>query len=297
MSAVLEWSAPMMLTSPEGTLLFNVADESGRRYGLVAEECDDDQDVIAKKQKISGGDGDIFSRRSKSGFTAQLALRMFQGEQWAIGEDLMEMWNTLLLHLNALFNPSLADLGGGSCRLQWTPSGSSVDWMLDRLRALQLPKGGGLYPKVVRFAVDTELPYALREDQFTTFLPDGVETTLDHSDGTTGSLPVFKVYGDTVGVDEFLIVNAAALDTNGNPLQIKYRGSTLNPELDPIGSTDHVEITCLRETVVLNGNEDFLSISGIDIPASELRLPIVPGLNPITITGADADVLWNSARA
>jgi hypothetical protein len=221
---------------------------------------------------------------------------MLQGDEWAIGEDLMEMWNTLLLHLDALFNPSLADQVS-SCRLQWTPSGSSVDWMLDRLRLLERPKSGGLYPKIVRFAVDTELPYALREDQFLTYLEDGVETTLDHSDGTTGSLPVFKVYGDTDGVDEFLIVNAAALDTNGNPKQISYLGSTLNPDLDSIGSTDHVEINCLRETVVLNGNESFLSISGIDIPNSDLRLPIVPGENPITITGANADVLWNSARA
>jgi len=33
------------------------------------------------------------------------------------------------------------------------------------------------------------------------------------------------------------------------------------------------------------------------IESSELRLPLVPGPNPITISGADADVLWNSARA
>lgn len=297
MSAIHEWSVPFTLTSPEGSLDFNVTDGSGFRYALIPDECTDDQDLIAKKQKISGGDGEIFGRRSKPGYVARLALWMMKDNAFAIGADYVEMLNTLLLHLTALENPSLADLGGGNCRLQWTPSGSSVDWMLDRLRALEKPKPGGVYPKKVVFAVDTELPYALREDQFTTFLPDGVETTLDHSDGTTGSLPVFKVYGDTLGVDEFTIVNEAALDPNGNPLQISYLGSALNPDLDPIGSGDYVEITCLRETVVLNGSEDFLSISGIDIPNSELRLPIVPGLNPITITGADADVLWNSARA
>lgn len=293
MSAILEWSVPMTLTSPEGTLGLNQTDGEGRRFELIADECDSDQDMFAKKAKISGGDGEIFSHRSKGGYTAQIALRMLKDGAYAIGADLVAMWDLLLLHLDALENPTLTDLVS-QCRLQWTPSGSGDDWMLDRVRTAARPKPSGVYPKHVVFALDTELPYAMRANQTTTSLADGVEQTIDNADSTARRFyPVYKVYGPAT---DFTIVNTAAVDVNGNPLQIVYDNGLPGPP-PAIGIGDFVEISTFRETVVFNGDEDFGSIAGIKFPDSELRLPLVPGPNPITVTGADADLLWQPARA
>lgn len=292
MSAILEWSAPMTLTTPEGTVLFNQTMMDGTRWVLIPDECEASQDVAAVKQKISGGDGDILSHRSKSGYVARISAYPIKDGALAIGADLVSMWDTLLLNLDALFNPSLGDLVS-QCRLQWTPSGSMVDWMLDRARLLERPNATGLYPKKATFALDTEYPYVLRADQFTTSLTSGMAATLSHTDGTTATFPTFRIDGP---LTMFTIVNADALDVNGNPIQIVYDDSLPGPP-PAVGSGDYVEISCFRETVVLNGDENFGSIAGIDIPVSDLRLPIVPGDNHITLTGADGEVLWNSARA
>jgi len=106
MSAIPEWSVPFQLTSPAGTLDFNVADEEGRRYALIPEECQSGQDIVVKRDRISGADGAILGRRFKAGYEVRLSFLMLQGSSFALGEDLVEMWDTLLTHLNALWNPS-----------------------------------------------------------------------------------------------------------------------------------------------------------------------------------------------
>jgi hypothetical protein len=288
MSAILEWSGPFTLTSPAGDL--DLSADTGYRF--IPDQCEAGQEMILQKRQISGADGEIFSRRFKSGYTARITLELLDGSAIAVGSGLVSAWDALLLHLDALLNPSLADLVS-SCRLTWTPSGSSDDWMLDRIRLLERPKPAGILPKIVTFAVDTELPYALRANDETANLLDGVALNLDNSLSTARQVfPVYKVYGPTTG---FTIVNTAALDPNGNPLQIVY-DDTL-PGGAAIAGGDYVEINCFRETVVLNGDESFDSIANIDIPISDLRLPLVPGINPITITGADADLIWQPARA
>lgn len=289
MSAIPEWSVPFTLTTPQGTL--DLSAETGYRF--IPEDCQAGVDVVLRKQQISGADGEIFSRRFKTGYRAQIAIQMLDdGGDIALGSTLVSRWNDLLLHLDALFNPTLEQLVS-SCRLQWTPSGSDDDWMLNRIRLLERPTPTGVLPKIARFAVDTELPYAMRTTETTTSIAAGVTTTLDNSAGTTNFYPVIKVYGATAS---FTIVNAAALDANGNALQISYLGAGL-PGGASIAGGHYVEIDCFRETVVLDGDVDFGSIAGIDIPNSELRLPIVPGDNPLTITGADMDILWQPARA
>lgn len=288
MSATPEWNIPFTLTSPLGTL--ELSGDTGYRF--LPQECDSAVGLVLSKRQLSGADGEIFSRRFKTGYSMRLAMELYDGGGPAFGATLVSMWDALLAHLDALENPSLAHLVS-DCRIQWTPSGSGTDWMLDRIRTLERPDPNGGLLKTVRFAVDTELPYALRANDETANLLDGITQTIDNSASTARQVfPVYKVYGPTSG---FTIVNANALDPNGNPLQIVY-DDTL-PGADPIASGHYVEINCFRETVVLDGNASFDSIAGIDIPVSELRLPLVPNDNDITITGADADLIWQPARA
>lgn len=289
----IEFSQPMTLTSPQGTIDFNGS--TGDRWILIPEQCQAGPDLRVTKDLIPQSDGEIFHRRFKTGYTARLVAMPFKDGAYAIGADLVDMWDDLLLNLDALVNPSLASLGSGFCRLQWVQSGSGDAWMLDRIRLLELPRPSGIYPKVVAFTVDTELPYSMRTNETTTSLSDGVESTLNNT-GTTAFQPVIKVYGDTAGVQEFTLVNTDNLDLNGNPVQIHWLGSALPGGAD-IGASDYIEINCFRGTVVLNGSESFASIAGIDIPGSDLRFPLVPGDNHITIDGADADILWQPARA
>lgn len=291
MSATPQWSIPFTLTSPLGTL-----DLSGiTGYQFIPEQCQSGVDLVFAKRQISGADGEIFSRRFKSGYTMRLAMELLDGGAPAYGSTLVSMWDELLAHLDALENPSLADLVS-SCRLQWTPSGSSDDWMLDKIRTLERPSPTGGLLKTVTFAVDTELPYALRANDETANLEDGVEYVLDNSLSTAAkSYHVFKVHAVGADVHTFTIVNTDALDPNGNPIQIVYDDSL--PGASAIADGDYVEINCFRETVVLNGDESFGSIAGIDIANSDLRLPLVPGDNHITITGATADLIWAPARA
>lgn len=288
MSAVIEWSVPFTLTSPAGSLALSGA----TGYVFDPEQCDSGADLRITKKPRPASDGEIFARRFRTGYAMQLAVELQSGDAIAEGSTLVSMWDALLTQLNALQNPSLADLVS-SCRMTWTPTGHA-DRMLDRVRVLELPKPKGALPKTARFTLDTELPYAMDAAQTTTHVTTAA-TVIVTSGGSAAMRPVIKVNAAGGGaVTAFSIGNLNDLDELGNAKTIVY-DSTLTGA-SSIASGHYVEITTDRSTVILDGSgADYFA--GVDLTLTDWW-KVVPGTNSFVLTGSagvTADVLWQPA--
>jgi hypothetical protein len=99
------------------------------------------------------------------------------------------------------------------------------------------------------------------------------------NNGTSFNFPVFKVYGTYAS---FTLNN----ETTGESLI--YGGATIT-------SPDYIEFDSFNNTAFLNGNSTD-ELPSIDI-MSTLWPTIQPGANVFSISGADADVLWNPSWA
>lgn len=276
-----EWTVPSSLITPEGTLSL---EDGATLDGYVHDpaNCDVGLTVRSTVQNIPQGDGDLVHARWKSGYVLKLVWQLWDAGQIALGATRREMYEELMLHLNAILN--------ADGRYQWTPTGAS-DRFVDGLRLLEWPDPTvATNPlKQVAVTLDTRFPYAIDAAQTTVTV--GASTTVTN-DGNVPFYPVIKVYG---AFTAFTLTNESVLDDDGNPLQIVYDDSL--PGAEAVDAGHYAEITTFGGgKVYLDGSGDNLK-KGINVLESEF-FPLAPGDNTITLSGAEsADFLVNGAWA
>ncbi len=301
-----EWDVPFWLTTPEGTLYFNLDFDTsfseGLRFQLVPTKCTANLPVRTTEDDIPQGDGAIPHRRWRSGFTVHLAVELLKripgGDdedlEAACEADLVYMLDLLGLHINAMIRTGLVS-GYPNARLFFTPSGAGTDGdrMFDRC---QLQSGGavslteGAIGPQVEWDMDTAFPYYIEATETQTMLSDSGIQIIENV-GNTDYFPVIQVFGAT---SSFVLLNDSATDTLGNPLVLYYNASLPGGAAVP-GSGSYVEINMFGGTAFLNGSSTNL-LAGIDMRYSDFW-PLIPGENQVAVIGATALVLSNGAWA
>jgi phage-related protein len=267
----IEWNVPSSFTSPEGTLDLEDGGTTLNGYIHEAGSCDVGLTVRSTVENIPQGDGDQVHSRFKGGYVMRLSWQLWDDGAIAIGTTRREMYEELMLHLNAVLN----DDG----RYQWTPSGSGEDRILDGLRLLEWPDPAVVQDSLKRVTVvlDTRFPYAL---DFTE-----VDVTVTGSGTVTndGNVPYYAVIHVPGPFSTFTLTNSDVVDDDGNPLEIVYDDSL--PGAVAVASGHYAEITTFGGgKAYLDGSGANLK-KGIDITLSEF-FPLKVGSNAIAITGA-----------
>ena len=240
----------------------------------------------ATVDRIPQGDGRINHRRFTDGVELTIPIQLWEriGEDGApaCDEQLRTMLQTLAGHLQAILN---SDDG----RWYWTPSGYGDDrlfletrWLAPVTRTLSNSK-----LTTVTFVLDSPYPYMIDSTQATTTITDGSTDPITNG-GNHPFYPVIQVQGPTT---DFTITNNTVVDDDGNPLEFVYDSS--RPGASAIGGGDYAEIGIFRQTVYLNGNQANLK-AGVD-PETTDFFYLAPGVNSITMDGADAIFLTNNA--
>lgn len=289
----VEWSAPHKLTSSLGDLFFNVPEfGTGRIWQLDPSDYKIIPSLRVTSDNLSMTDGSQLHPRWKTGLVANLRVIYAISEGGGVsqvpacGEDLREMHEQLMSHLDALRTSAI----GATQRLFWTPTGYGDDRMLDDIQCLAWadPAIDGQFTEV-SFALETPFPYAIDNTQTVTHIADGATVTITNI-GSSDFKPVVKVFGASTA---FVLINSSVLDDGGNQLFLDYDGS--RPGASNIGGAQYVEFDFFRGTAFLNG-------SGADraagiVPTTTDFFPLRKGANIITISGAagGCDVLWNNA--
>lgn len=290
MPAVPDWSEPMTLTSPVGTLLLNTPVPNLGVFLLDGNGCKFNIGVRSTKDHIPQADGDILHHRFLGGTEMPLKIQLWESiEQQRVACDaLLElMLDTLTRHLRALLNA-----GDNEGRLSWSiPSGGPIR-MLDDIRLLiypdytQDPSASG---STVLATIDSKYPYAQDLNQTRTGIADGATVTVTNT-GSADYLPVFQVNrlnGVTAGspVTDFTVENL----TTG----IEFSWDDDLPGANTIPGGHYGEIVCFDNTFYLDGDSTNES-PGI-IQLSSDYFPLAVGANDIRITGAPTDILWAPA--
>lgn len=289
----VEWEVPHLLTTPQGTVPFNVVDPEVGGVYLISPASRSGRDARVARDMVPQGSGDVLHPHYSSGGWMRLVVEFWEGigeSQPACGAVARAMNDKLMKNLNSLIgaNPFLAADG----RIQWTPTGVLVDRMLFPIRLLEEPTetidpGNGL--TTISFGLLSSRSYAWDAPENDTALPDTLV-----NDGTDEFLPVMIVNGPT---NTFTITNTSIVDADGNPLAIVYDAG--RPGAHSILSGHYVEIDFFRNTVYLDGDVANYK-PGIDIEASDF-FPLVPGNNVITVgggyTGTGATMKWQPAWA
>lgn len=297
MAATVEWDIPFVLATPEGNLPLNGQDSvSGGFFMLDQTKCSSSRDMRVTRDDIPQESGEILHPHFTAGYVATLALELWAtvGSEGApaCGEQLVDMWDRLLLHLNSILGDlPMLDANG---RLYWTPTGKP-DRMLNnvRLLALPIPTRGTDGLVEASFSVVSEFPYVWEAAETVTDLAGGSGGTTIDNTGSADFYPVIRVHGPT---NDFTITNESILDEDGAPLEVVYNASL--PGASSIASGHYAELTFFRNTVYLDGDQDNLK-KGIDVAATDF-FPLVPGENVITVsgyTGALIEMLWQPAYA
>ena len=270
---ISDWSKLNTLTTPIANLTLNGT--SGYQYLIMNERCDGGADVRVTFDNIPESDGQLNHRQYLTGYKMRLALALWEDGDPACGQAAQEMLDTLGMHIDALRNPT------GVTRIIWTPEGLASrminDIVLMEKPVATVEPNGAEGIVTVTFGVVSPFPYEMSEAEATpNSITDGGSSALVNL-GSTRFWPVFKVYGST---SAFTITNT----TTG--LTIVYSGTA-------IGGGDYVEIDTFRGTVYLNGS-GANRLASIDFINTDF-FPLEPGTNNVSITGANCDVLWNSA--
>lgn len=169
-------------------------------------------------------------------------------------------------------------------RYIWTPTGAGSDRLLTDVLlaswptvAIQDPP-----PGVQRtFSLGTPYPYAIDIAQSDPTIDDGSSLAITNG-GNADFSPVMQVQGPTT---VFLITNEATGET------VSYDGT--RPGAVAIGGGDYAEIDFFQGSIFLNGDGADL-VAGLDPVATDL-FTFAPGVQTISITGADVKVLFNDA--
>jgi hypothetical protein len=273
---IVAWSKPFTLTSPLGTL-----DLSGATgYRFLPSQCSVGVGVRSSNDDVPAGDGAIFRPRFKQGVQMSITLELYDDPgDIAFDSDLQDAYDLLVQHLDACFY----DDG----RLQWTDATGSDIRMIDRIRTLQMPAVSGALPKDVSFVVESPFPYAMDLTEIDTALADGVASVLDNT-GSAAFIPVIEVAGPT---GAFTLVNADALDDDGNPMQLVYDDTM--PGAAAVLTGHHIEFDFFKNSAFLDGNGADM-LAGVDLTQTDF-FPLVKGNNHITLTGATGTVKWQPA--
>lgn len=282
MPAVPDWSLPMTLTSPAGTLLLNQEVPSLGAFFLDGDGCKFNIGVRSTKDHVPQSDGDILHHRFLTGTEMPLKIQLWESaERNKVACDalLETMLDTLTRHMRALLNA-----GDNEGRLAWNiPSGGNIR-ILDDIRLLVYPdytQDPSAMGSTVLATVDSQFPYAQDLTQQSTDIADGATETLDNT-GSADYFPVFQVQGPTSGFSLSNLTTGVVFDYD----------STL-PGAVAIGGGDYAEIDTFRNTIFLNG-------SGANLKAGVSQLTsdywaLVVGENDVTIDGGDVTVLWAPA--
>lgn len=284
----IDFEVPYTLSSPQGDLVLHDTSEDERIYFFDPRKCSAVPAALrAETSGIPQGDGMILHDQFIDGFLISLAVELWEAEDVpACAGVANEMYDELVLHLNALLRPSLADLQGGNARLEWTPRADGTAGsarLYDRLRlaawpTTELDEAGVV---VASFALHTPYPYSITAAQIETVL-SGTETLTNV--GNAATFPVYKVFGP--------IDNAFQIWDSTHDLSIQY--DALRPGAQTIGGGEYVEIDTFNGTMFLNGDEDNL-MAGLDVEISEF-FPLEHGPTELSLIGdGTCHVLWNYA--
>ncbi len=270
----IEWDIPMQVVTPLGTLQLNQEPSVGPRYLLNPKRSFARRGIRAASDFIPQGDGEIFHDRYAEGSEMQLAIQLWDGEEVACDDVLVDMYDDLRGYLWSLLRP--ADDGG---RIIWTPSGNPAR-LLDAVRLLSLAdpeEDEDTGATQIIAVLDSPFPYAISSfEGAVTFA--GTMTLAN--DGNVPFLPVLQVLGAT---SSFTITDNETGD------EYVYSGTSI-----PGGQ--YAEIDFFRGGIIyLNGNQTNLKGS-VDVEVSKI-LEIQPGGSSWSISGASAIVLTHDAWA
>ena len=134
---MIEWSIPYTLTTPAGTLEFNTpttieyGSDIGYLFLLSPDKCKAGPGPLRiAVDDVPQADGSIIHPSFVHGYTVHFGVTLWkqQGEEEdvdarapACDADLRAMWDTLILHLNALKSPVSATCSAGSAGSSTAP--------------------------------------------------------------------------------------------------------------------------------------------------------------------------------
>lgn len=313
MAAVYDFSVPFLLTTPFGPLpINNLISGSGGPLGyimLVHGDCDSGANMRVARDDVPQASGEIQHLHYKTGYEMRLRARFYEavgdGAQPACAAPLVALADLLQLHLNSLVDDDpvrpLAIVADplGLTRIQWTPAGTIIDRMLDKIRLLERPvftPADADALMEVTFALMSDRPYAMDAPQMTTTVANAATIV---NGGTSDFYPVTRVYGP---FNTFTLYNDSLLDANGQAVRIVYdaiSNSGCPGGSCSVGSGHFLEIDHWANTVYLDGDVSNY-IGGLTIPQCDFW-QLQPGPNQIRIaggyTGSGAEILWQNAYA
>lgn len=292
----VEWQVAQKITSSLGELRLNdsASDSSnpGRCYLVDSADYKIVPSLRVTQDNLSMFDGSILHPRWKTGLVATMRVLYTikpsnDSPDYlpACGEDLREMHELLMSHLDAL----RVLHAGANQRYQWTPTGYGQDRMLTDVQCLAWaePTHDGAQTEVT-FALETPFPYAIDFTQQTQTIADLATETITNP-GSADFYPVIKVHGPSIA---FVVVNGSVLDEFGVPLYLEYDGT--RPGAHTIASGHFIEFDFFRGTAFLDGDVDD-RMAGV-VPTTTDFFPLRKGANDVALSGANhADVLWNPA--
>ena len=285
---IANFSYPIVfqLTSPFMNLAFNQQIVNSGIYLLRNSGCSIGLTTRSTTDNIPQADGSILHHRFLTGTQMTLAIQMWEepgDNRPACDTILQEMLDDLLGSFRSLLNA-----GDNEGRISWDVYGGGGDRMLDDLRLLTYPTvsldDSGVTEVTV--TIDTQYPYALDLTQVVTNVTGTTPVT---NAGNADFWPVWQVNASGGSITTFTLLNV----TTG--LQIQYDSS--QPGASAITAGNYAEIDTFKGTIFLNGSGADLSAGIVELNSDDF--PLVPGVNSITLTGANAnaDVLVNNAWA
>jgi hypothetical protein len=295
--ANLEWEVAHELVSPYGSVKFNDVDAvTGRVFRIQSDTYRMVPSLRVTQDNVSQADGSVLHPRWTSGLVTivQVAYNIMVDPSQPVGEmtpacgnDLREMHDELVLHLNAIRRNDDAN------RLYWTPTGLGDRQLLANIQLLAMWDPSydlAGTEAMVAFAVESPFPYAIASTQVSTVITDGSTVAITNA-GTCPFSPVVQI--DNQGSNPITLTNLDDLDDDGNPLSVVYDDT--RPGAIAIPGGHYAELDFFQGTCFEDGSGADL-IAAIDPTLTDFW-HLNPGANNIVITGADCTVLSNDAWA
>ena len=252
---------------------------------LRPEACSLTNTVRQTKDNIPQFNGSILHRRWLQGMEMTLAIELWETHDKIACDALA---NEMLDYLMG-YSVGLLNAGDNEGRISWVVEGY-LPRMLDDIRLLTFPqmtRDPGS-PIEITMSVDTQYPYTLQLKEIDVPLPDSVGVFVTNP-GNIPVWPVVEIGPVAFNINAFQLTNQSASTTE--TLAWLYS----SPGSQTILAGDHGEMDNFRDTFFLNGSGANLS-PGIDMLTSDF-FAIYPGLNLITLSGADGTLKWNPGYA
>lgn len=280
---MFEWTVPMRIVSPYGTLLLNQDAGAGREILVIQERSSVLRSIRAAKDSVPQGDGAILHRRFADGTELRFSVQFWENGAIACREVAREMCEALALHLGGILN--------GEGRLYFQPSEYGDERLLADARWLvELTVDWSSGNPEAKFGIDSPFPYFIDSTEVEVAVGDSGTSPLPvtiTNDGNTDFYPVIIVDGPA---------SAFTIENQTTGLQIEYDSS--RPGAAAIGGGNIAELDTFRNTAYLGiggepGDDTNLK-PGVD-PELTDYFTLIPGDNDVTVTGADITVKTNNA--